>query len=98
MRSPRFANLKWWPVRLMLAGLIVGCGSDEEDSKGAIPMGKIPAAVVKAAQKQLPGVAFDGAIEEKVGGKTTYELKGRDKSGKEQKVRVNREGKVDGAG
>ncbi len=98
MKFRRYVSLKWWPLPVLVAALLAGCGSDEEDSKGAIPMGKIPAAVVKAAQKQLPGVAFDGAIEEKVGGKTTYELKGRDKNGKEQKVRVSREGKVDGAG
>lgn len=57
-------------------------------------MGKIPAVVVKEAQKQLPGVAFDSAIEVKSRGRVSYELHGRDKKGTEQKVKISRDGKV----
>ena len=76
-----------------LAATAGGC-ADETDSTGTIPMGKIPAAVIKVAQAKLPGVAFETAIEEKISGKVSYELHGRDKKGKEQKVKISRDGKV----
>jgi hypothetical protein len=81
-----------WMAALALAAA-AGCGETQE-TKTPVAMGDIPAAVVKAAQKELPDVAFDAAFKEKVGKVDAFELRGKDKTGKVREVEVSREGKV----
>jgi len=85
---------KWIAALSLAAG---GCGGSESpDDKGPVAMGKIPAAVVKAAQKRMPEVSFDGATKEKVGKVHVYALKGKDKAGQAREVEVSADGKVMG--
>lgn len=74
-------------------GLVGGCGGSAE-TKDPIPMGKIPSVVVKAAQKRLPDVAFDAAFTLKAGKRNSYAIRGKDKAGKVQEVKISPEGKI----
>lgn len=70
-----------------------GCGGTAE-TKDPIPMGQVPSVVVNAAQKRLPGVGFDAAFRLKAGKVNSYVIRGKDKAGKIQEVKISPEGKI----
>lgn len=84
----RSAN--WMAALALAAG---GCGGTTE-TKDPIQMGQIPIVVATAAQKRLPGVGFDAAFKVKVGKVNSFAIRGRDKAGKIQEVKVSPDGKI----
>ena len=76
-----------------LAIAVAGCGGTAETTD-PIPLGQVPVAVVKAARKSLPDVAFDSALKRTVGKKNSFELRGKDKTGKAREVKISAEGTV----
>ena len=61
-----------------------------------ITLERVPDAVLKAAQKKLPDVKFSEAFENLDKGITlqSYEIKGRNKTGKIREVRVSLTGEI----
>lgn len=91
------SNVKNRILLVLSLSLLAGCGGSgrsEDIAKAPIPMGKVPAAVFKAAQSELPEVAFTAASREGRAGQETYELSGADKAGKPRSVQLSRQGKV----
>ncbi len=82
-----------WLVFLGFAAL-TGCGSSTDPDDGPIPLSKLPAAVIKAAQKKMPDVTFDAATKEKFAKQSAFGIRGKDKKGKSHQIKVSREGKV----
>lgn len=82
-----------WIAPLTLI-LVIGCGGGETVEKQPIPFGNLPTPVVKAAQKKLPDVAFDGALQEKIRGRDEFTVSGKDKKGNVHSVKLSREGTV----
>jgi hypothetical protein len=80
-------------VALLLALAAAGCGN-EPTSEQIIPLESVPANVMEAARKQLPGLTFDTAYKMKVDGKDAYEIRGKDKRGKVREVEVSPTGEV----
>ena len=70
-----------------------GCGGAAE-TKDPIPMGQIPAPVVKAAQKRLPDTVFDAAFKVKTGKVNSYAIRVKDKAGKTQEIKISPDGKI----
>jgi hypothetical protein len=87
-----------WCAIAAAAVALSGCGDDDDDvageSKKAIRMDQVPAAVLKAAQEAAPELTFYAAYKDKFNGQESIELKGKNKSGKITEVEVSPEGKV----
>ena len=75
----------------MVAAL--GC-ENEPKSDDIIPIEQVPAKVMEAARKELPGLKFDTAYKMKIEGKDAYEVRGKDKRGKIREVEVSATGEV----
>jgi uncharacterized membrane protein YkoI len=58
-----------------------------------ISLDAVPTAVKQAADKAVPGAKWKWAEQENEGGKTFYELKGRDPKGKKVKLEISADGK-----
>src|SRR6185312_3329862 len=98
-----FERPSWFPVvarRLALVAallIIPGCG-DRDEVPGMIrkptTMDKVPEVVLKAAKKAWPDVTFSDAFENLDKGVTlrSYEIRGRNASGKIREVRVSTAG------
>jgi uncharacterized membrane protein YkoI len=74
--------------------LAAGCSSKPPESEEIIPIESVPAKVMEVARKQLPGYTFNTAYKMKVDGKDAYEVRGKDKRGKEREVEVSATGEV----
>ena len=70
-----------------------GCGEFLEKTE-MVPIEKVPETVLKVAKEKLPGVKFDSAWTEKVGGKTVYEVRGKSADGKTRDIKVSPDGTV----
>jgi hypothetical protein len=82
---------------LFLLATTSGCGGDDDDVaevKKALPLDKVPAAVLKAAKEADPSLTFFAAYEGKFDGKDAIELKGKTKTGKIREIEVSPDGKV----
>lgn len=92
--------MRRWLVAGVLAGAVCGCGDHDDDVgkvKTVIPMDKVPAAVLKAAQEAAPELTFYAAYKDTYKGQDSIELKGKMKSGKIKEIEVSPEGKVLGS-
>ena len=78
---------------LALMGCVLGC-DNEPKSDDVVPIETVPAKVMEAARKELPGLTFDTAYKMKIDGKDAYEVRGKDKRGKVREVEVSATGEV----
>jgi hypothetical protein len=65
-----------------------GCGGGE-GAKTPVKLEDVPAPAMKVAQEKLPGINFQEAYRKKDG---TYEIRGKDKTGKVREVEVKADG------
>ena len=72
----------------------IGCAGRAPESDPIVPVEQVPAKVMDAARKQLPGYTFDTVYKMKVDGKDAYEVRGKDKRGKIREVEVSATGEV----
>ena len=72
---------------------MTGCSEFLEKTE-MVPIEKVPETVMKVAKEKLPGVKFDSAWTEKVGGKTVYEVRGKSADGKTRDIKVSPDGTV----
>jgi hypothetical protein len=80
---------------LAAAGLLgLGCGGREMAREEAVPLEKVPAAALKAAQQELPDVKFKEAWKGETDGVESYEIRGHMRSGRTRDVRVAADGRV----
>ena len=88
----------------LLVASLAGCADDDDDDpadvgkvKTAIPMDKVPPAVLAAAQKAAPELAFYAAYNDTFKGQPSIELKGKTKMGKIKEIEISPEGKFLGS-
>jgi uncharacterized membrane protein YkoI len=74
------------------------CGSDGDEKEMAVPLDKVPATVLAAAEQAVPGINVSKVTMEKEAGETSYEVTGTDPHGNpvEVEVEVDASGKVTG--
>jgi hypothetical protein len=81
--------------RLLVLGILALCGCSGESGTplplDQLPSGHLKIAEDKIAQEKLPKVKFESASKLKDG---TYEIRGRDASGKRREVEIHPDGKV----
>lgn len=68
-----------------------GCG-EKPPQKAAMELKDVPPEVLKVAKEKLPGVTFDAAYREPNG---SYELRGKDKTGKVREIDIKPDGTVE---
>lgn len=85
----------WYFVIGVVLTCIMGCASIESASEGEkeIPLSKVPAKVVEAAQNAVEGITLTEADVEKEEGCTVYELEGT-ANGKVYEIEVASDGKI----
>ena len=71
--------------------LSLGCG-EKLPPKKALELKEVPADILKVAREKLPGVTFDSAYREPNG---SYELRGRDRTGKVREIDIRPDGSVE---
>jgi hypothetical protein len=76
----------WLPLVLLL-----GCEHAPPSDESVIPLQQVPPTAMQAAKKQLPDVNFEKAWKVSEG---TFEVRGKNKSGKIRDVQVTADGKV----
>jgi hypothetical protein len=91
-------------LRCALGGLLLvassGCRDDElppDNVRSVITIEEVPASVLEAAKKALPGVAIQDAwknLDRSTRALHSYEVRGRAANGKVREVRVSTEGKI----
>ena len=91
--------MRRWCVIAVVMASICGCGEDADIDdvakvKQLLPMDQVPAAVLKAAKHEAPGLTFFAASTGTYQGQKSIELRGRTKSGQIKEVAVSPEGKV----
>lgn len=75
----------------LAAALLTGCG-DRTAQKTKLELKDVPADIQKVAKEKLPGVTFDSAYKEPNG---SYELRGKDKTGKVREIDIKPDGTVE---
>jgi hypothetical protein len=85
--------MKKSPFPLLILLLALGC-ENEPKSDQIVPMEQVPAKVLEAARKTLPGYTFETAYKMKIDGKDAYEVRGKDKRGKVREVEVSPTGEI----
>lgn len=75
----------------LMALALAGCG-EKAGKKTAMEMKDIPPEIMKVAKEKLPGITFDAAYREANG---SYELRGKDKSGKVREIDIKPDGTVE---
>jgi hypothetical protein len=82
-------------VTAILLGLsaiaITGCG-EKSQQKTAMELKDVPPEILRVAKEKLPGVTFDSAYREPNG---SYELRGKDKTGKIREIDIKPDGTVE---
>lgn len=82
-------------VTALLIGLsaivLTGCGGKPEQ-KTTMELKDVPPDILKVAKEKLPGVTFDSAYKEPSG---SYELRGKDKTGKVREIDIKPDGTVE---
>jgi hypothetical protein len=86
--------IRFVAVVLLSLVLVTGCGEERPRADPIVPIEEVPALVVEAAGKALPGYIFDTIYKMKVDGKDAYELKGKNKQGKIREVEISATGEV----
>ena len=72
-----------------------GCGARNVfEGDEMVPLEKIPAPVLEAAKKAIPGITFNKAWKSKIEGQDAYEIVGKTKDGKTREVEVSVTGTV----
>lgn len=84
---------------LLLAAVFAGCSDALEPDKYArrtVAVADIPASVMDAAKKDLPGVRFEEAWKnvDAEGKLHSYEIRGRAANGKVREVRITEKGEI----
>ena len=64
------------------------------DGEVVVPLSKVPAVVLSAAQKEVPGIVLARAEREVEGGVVVYDLEGKTADGTEYEIEVTAAGKV----
>src|SRR4051794_21851502 len=88
------------PLFTSFAILLAGCGERDappDTARQVVGVAEVPAGVLAAARKALPGVKFEDAwknVDVKSRSLHSYEVRGRDARGKVREVRVSPEGAV----
>jgi hypothetical protein len=70
-----------------------GCGETLPPDQ-VVPIDQVPAPILEAAKKQLPGYKFEVAYKIKVGDKDAYEIRGKNQQGKTREVEIGTDGTV----
>ncbi len=84
-------------VAALVAAVAVGCSDDVFEGVENVPLDQVPAPVMEAAKKALPGVTFTKAFKGKVeGGQVGYEIQGKARDGKVREAEVGLDGKLIG--
>jgi len=73
--------------------LTLGCAGKPQ-SDPIVPLDQVPAVVMKAARRELPGYTFETAYKMRVEGKDAYEVRGKNRQGKTREVEVSATGDV----
>ena len=73
------------------AAALTGCG-ERPPAKTTMELKDVPPEVMKVAKEKLPGVTFDSAWKEPNG---SYELRGKDKTGKIREIDITPDGTVE---
>ncbi len=81
-------------LRTVLAAVglaaVVGCGAREAfEGEETVPIDRVPAPVLEAAKKALPGIKITKAWKAKVNGQDAYEVQGKTKDGKIREAEVS---------
>ena len=75
----------------MSAFALAGCG-EKKAQKTPMELKDVPPEIMKVANEKLPGVKFDAAWREPNG---SYEVRGKDKSGKTREIDIKPDGTVE---
>lgn len=75
----------------VLSVVLIGCGS-KTPQKTTIDLNDVPPSILKIAKEKLPGVTFTSAYKEPNG---SYELRGKEKSGKVREIDIRPDGVVE---
>ena len=82
-------------VTALLLGLsalaLAGCG-EKKAQKAPMELKDVPPEIMRVAKEKLPGVTFDAAWKEPNG---SYEVRGKDKSGKVREIDIKPDGTVE---
>ena len=70
---------------------LAGCG-EKKAQKTPMELKDVPPEIMKVAKEKLPGVTFDSAWREPNG---SYEVRGKDKSGKVREIDIKPDGTVE---
>ena len=70
---------------------LTGCG-EKKAQKTPMELKDVPPEIMKVAKEKLPGVTFDSAWKEPNG---SYEVRGKDKSGKVREIDIKPDGTVE---
>lgn len=70
---------------------VPGCG-EKAGKKTPMEFKDVPPDIMKVAKEKLPGVTFDAAYREANG---SYELRGKDKTGKVREIDIRADGTVE---
>jgi hypothetical protein len=70
---------------------LTGCG-EKPQAKTRLELKDIPGDIMKVAKEKLPGITFDAAFREPNG---SYELRGKDKTGKVREIDIRGDGTVE---
>lgn len=82
-------------ILILATACVTGCGvGNVFDGEELVPLEKIPAPVLEAAKKAIPGITFNKAWKSKIEGQDAYEIVGKTKDGKTREVEVSVAGKV----
>jgi hypothetical protein len=75
----------------MSAIFLTGCG-EKPQQKTTMELKDVPPEIMKVAKEKLPRVTFDSAYKEPNG---SYELRGKEKSGKVREIDIKPDGTVE---
>jgi hypothetical protein len=78
---------------VLIFPLVWGCGGRPQ-ADPIVPIEQVPAPVMEAARKKLPGYTFNTVYKMKIDGKDAFEVRGKDKRGKVREVEVSATGEV----
>lgn len=82
---------------LAAAAAAWGCGGDAFEGERSVPLAEVPAPVMAAARKALPGVTFTKANVGKLeNGRQGYEIQGKARDGKIREAEVGLDGTLIG--
>lgn len=72
--------------------MAVGCGAARREPPKRIDLKEVPENIMKIAREKLPDVNFDNALVKPSG---TYEVRGKNKSGKLREIDIRDDGTVE---